>query len=217
VRPAPRTIPSRAQDDFDIDRLAAYLHMIPAAVQNWPGAARSPVVASAATWALFQRRNNSPLLEIESSCRMTSARTHGRARSTDASEVSTSRHVSIANLLKPELSRSTRRSHTRHVVVRMSRARRPHAFALGTQDQMPTLVAERARNAFHRASTQLVRCSTRGDAIPFLADALLALGRFPCGIPFGAAALSPIFFPQLFPQAPNGGKKKKHLRNPRAG
>jgi len=183
-----------AQDDFDIDRLAAYLHMMPSAVLRLAERGKLPGRRVGGEWRFSAAEihhwleNRIGLSDEEELAQMESAL--GRSVGTAASG-----EVSIADLLKIEAIEVPLAARTRNsVITRMTElAARTHLL----WDPEKMAEAVRAREEMHSTALDngVALLHPRRPMPTILAEAVLALGITPGGIPFGSGgALTDIFF-----------------------
>lgn len=183
-----------AQDDFDIDRLAAYLHMMPSAVLKLAERGKLPGRRVGGEWRFsaaeihhwLEKRIG--LSDEEELAQMESAL--GRSSGTTAGD-----EVSIADLLKLEAIEVPLDARTRNsVITRMTElAARTHLL----WDPEKMAEAVRAREEMHSTALDngVALLHPRRPMPAILAEAVLALGITAGGIPFGSGgALTDIFF-----------------------
>jgi PTS system nitrogen regulatory IIA component len=183
-----------AQDDFDIDRLAAYLHMMPDVVLKLAERGKLPGRRVAGEWR-FSAPEIHHWLEDRIGLSDEDALVQMEGALDRASNISDIEQVSIASLLKPEAIEIPLDARTRGSVVgRMTElAARTHLL------WDPTKMAEavRAREEMHSTALDngVALLHPRRPMPAILAEALLALGISPGGIPFGSGGrLTDIFF-----------------------
>jgi nitrogen PTS system EIIA component len=183
-----------AQDDFDIDRLAAYLHMMPAAVVKLAERGKLPGRRVGGEWRFSAPEihhwledriglsDDEALVQVEGAL--------DRAAGTAADD-----EISIAELLRPEAIETPLDARTRgSVIVKMTElAARTHLL------WEPEKVADAVRTREEMHSTALdngvALLHPRRPMPAVLAEAVLALGITPGGIPFGTGgSLTDIFF-----------------------
>jgi nitrogen PTS system EIIA component len=183
-----------AQDDFDIDRLAAYLHMMPAAVVKLAERGKLPGRRVGGEWRFSAAEihhwledriglsDEEALIEMEGAL----------DRVVDASAIAT---ISIFDLLREEaiglpLGARTRTS----VIAKMAElAARTHLL----WDTGKMAEAVKAREEMHSTALDngVALLHPRRPMPTILAEAVLALGITPGGIPFGSTgSLTDIFF-----------------------
>jgi nitrogen PTS system EIIA component len=183
-----------AQDDFDIDRLAAYLHMMPAAVQKLAERGKLPGRRIGGDWR-FSAAEIHHWLEDRIGLSDDEALVHMEGALDHASEIADIEQVSIANLLKLEAIEIPFEARTRGSVVgRMTElAARTHLL----WDPAKMADAVRAREEMHSTALDngVALLHPRRPMPAILAESLLALGISPGGIPFGSGGrLTDIFF-----------------------
>jgi PTS system nitrogen regulatory IIA component len=183
-----------AQDDFDIDRLAAYLHMMPAAVQKLAERGKLPGRRIGGDWR-FSAAEIHHWLEDRIGLSDEEGLVHMEGALDRASEMSDAEQISIANLLKLEAIEIPLEARTRGSVVgRMTElAARTHLL----WDPVKMAEAVRAREEMHSTALDngVALLHPRRPMPSILAEALVALGISPGGIPFGSdGRLTDIFF-----------------------
>ena len=183
-----------AQEDFDIDRLAAYLHMMPAAVAKLAERGKLPGRRVGGEWRFSAAEihhwledriglsDEVELLQVEGALDRAS-------HSTDPDE------ISIGSLLREEAIATPFDARTRgSVIVKMTElAARTHL--LWDPEKMADAV--RAREEMHSTALDngVALLHPRRPMSAILAEAVLALGVAPRGIPFGSTgSLTDIFF-----------------------
>jgi PTS system nitrogen regulatory IIA component len=182
-----------AQNDFDIDRLAAYLHMSPAAVTKLAERGKLPARRVGGDWRFSHAEihhwledrigvsDDEALMQMEGAL--------DRASESEVDE------ISIAELLKFEAVEVPLDARTRSsVVVKMCElAGRTHLL----WDVGKMADAVRAREEMHSTALDngVALLHPRRPMSAILAEAVLALGIAPGGIPFGTGGqLTDIFF-----------------------
>ena len=186
---------SMAQDDFDIDRLAAYLHMMPAAVQKLAERGKLPGRRIGGDWR-FSTAEIHHWLEDRIGLSDEEGLVHMEGALDNASDRVRRRTSFDCQSAETRSDRNPARSpHARQRRRANDRARRPHRICFGTQRRWPT-PCERAKKCIPPRSTTASPCCIRAGRCPaILAEALLALGISPGGIPFGTnGRLTDIFF-----------------------
>lgn len=182
-----------AQADFDIDRLAAYLHMSPAAVTKLAERGKLPARRVGGEWR-FSAAEIHHWLEDRIGLSDDEALVHmegalDRAAEADADEVSISELLKVAAIEVP-LDARTRGS----VIVKMTElAARTHLL----WDPAKMAEAVRAREEMHSTALDngVALLHPRRPMPAILAEAVLAVGISPGGIPFGTGGrLTDIFF-----------------------
>src|SRR6476646_4520080 len=183
-----------AQDDFDIDRLAAYLHMMPAAVQKLAERGKLPGRRIGGDWR-FSAAEIHHWLEDRIGLSNDEALVHMEGALDHASEESAVEQVSIANLLKLEAIEIPFEARARGSVFgRLAEiAARTHLL----WDPAKMADAVKAREEMHSTALDngVALLHPRRPMPGVLAEALLALGVAPRGIPFGSCgSRTDIFF-----------------------
>jgi PTS system nitrogen regulatory IIA component len=182
-----------AQSDFDIDRLAAYLHMSPAAVTKLADRGKVPARRVGGEWRFSSAEIHHWLEDriglSDDDALMLMEGALDRAAETDVAE------VSIAQLLRPEAIEVPLDARTRgSVMVKMCElAARTHLL----WDAAKMAEAVRAREEMHSTALDngVALLHPRRPMPAILAEAVLALGVSPGGIPFGTGGrLTDIFF-----------------------
>lgn len=181
------------QEDFDIDRLAAYLHMMPAAVLKLAERGKLPGRRVGGEWRFSAAEihhwleDRIGLSDDEGLVQMEGA----LDRATDEP----SDEISIAALLSVEAIEMPLNARTRaSVITRMAdlAARTHHLW-----DAEKMAEAVRAREEMHSTALDngVAMLHPRRPMPAILAEAVLALGITPGGIPFGGGgSLTDIFF-----------------------
>lgn len=183
-----------ADEDFDTDRLAAYLHLMPAEVVKLAERGKLPGRRIGGAWKFsaaevhhwMEERiglsDHEELVDVEGALE----RIGGQ---------STNKEVSIAALLRPEAIAVPLVARTRtSVITRMAE------LAAGTHllwDAEGMADAVRAREAMHSTALDngVAMLHPRRPMASILAEAVIALGLTPGGIPFGnEGRLTDIFF-----------------------
>lgn len=182
-----------AQSDFDIDRLAAYLHMSPATVEKLAERGKVPARRVGGQWR-FSAPEIHHWLEDRIGLSDDDALVQMEGALDRASETSDDQ-ISIANLLKLEAVEVPLEARTRSsVITRMTElAARTHLL----WDAAKLADAVRAREEMHSTALEngVALLHPRRPMPSILAEAVLALGVSPRGIPFGTGGrLTDIFF-----------------------
>jgi PTS system nitrogen regulatory IIA component len=183
-----------AQEDFDIDRLAAYLHMMPAAIVKLAERGKLLGRRVGGEWRFSAPgihhwlEDRIGLSDDEALVQMEGAL--DRAAGTGADD-----EISIADLLKLEAIEIPLDARTRgSVIVKMTElAARTHL--LWEPEKMADAV--RAREEMHSTALDngVALLHPRRPMPAVLAEAVLALGITPGGIPFGSGgSMTDIFF-----------------------
>jgi nitrogen PTS system EIIA component len=182
------------QEDFDIDRLAAYLHMMPDAVTKLAERGKLPGRRVAGEWR-FSAAEIHHWLEDRIGLSDDEALSQMEGALDRASTAADVESISIADLLRPEaievpLSARTRNS----VIVRMTElAAETHLL----WDPAKMAEAVKAREEMHSTALDngVALLHPRRPMPAILAEAVLALGISPGGVPFGSSGqLTDIFF-----------------------
>jgi PTS system nitrogen regulatory IIA component len=183
-----------AQDDFDIDRLAAYLHMMPNAVQKLAERGKLPGRRIGGDWR-FSTAEIHHWLENRIGLSDEEELVHVEGALDNASVESDVEQVSIANLLKLEAIEIPLDVRTRGSVVGRMTEIAARTNLLWDAAKMADAV--RAREEMHSTALDngVALLHPRRPMPGILAEALLALGISPGGIPFGSnGRLTDIFF-----------------------
>jgi PTS system nitrogen regulatory IIA component len=183
-----------AQDDFDIERLAAYLHMMPAAVSKLAERGKLPGRRVGGEWR-FSAPEIHHWLEERIGLSDDEALVQMEGALDRAAGTADTDEISIAALLKPEAIEVPLDARTRgSVIVKMTEiAARTHL--LWNPEKMADAV--RAREEMHSTALDngVALLHPRRPMPAILAEAVLALGITPGGIPFGSdGSLTDIFF-----------------------
>ncbi|MEX2309784.1 MAG: PTS sugar transporter subunit IIA [Pirellulales bacterium] len=183
-----------AQDDFDIDRLAAYLHMMPSAVVKLAERGKLPGRRVGGEWR-FSAAEIHHWLEDRIGLSDEQALVQMEGALDRAADVAAVEQVSIADLLKEEAIEVPLNARTRaSVITRMTAlAARTHLL----WDPAKMAEAVRAREEMHSTALDngVALLHPRRPMPAILAEAVLALGISPGGIPFGSGgSLTDIFF-----------------------
>jgi PTS system nitrogen regulatory IIA component len=182
-----------AQPDFDIDRLAAYLHMMPAAVLKLAERGKLPARRVGGEWRFSAAEihhwleDRIGLSDDEALVQMEGA--------LDRAAAAEDQEISIAELLKVEAIAVPLDARTRgSVIVKMTElAARTHLL----WDPAKMAEAVRAREDMHSTALDngIALLHARRPMSAILAEAVLALGISQGGIPFGTGGcLTDIFF-----------------------
>ena len=184
-----------AQDDFDVDRLAAYLHMMPAAVLKLAERGKLPGRRVGGEWRFSTAEihhwledriglsDDEELVQVESAL--------GRA----AAALSDDDEISIAGLLHEDAIELPLNARTRGSVIEQMTGLAARAGPLWDSQKMADAV--RAREEMHSTALDngVALLHPRRPMPSILAEAVLALGVAPRGIPFGSGgSLTDIFF-----------------------
>jgi PTS system nitrogen regulatory IIA component len=183
-----------APDDFDIDRLAAYLHMMPDAVLKLAERGKLPGRRVGGEWRFSAAEvhhwleNRIGLSDDDALLQMEGAL--DRAAGPAAIE-----EISITDLLKPEAIEVPLDARTRGSVIEKMTELAARTHLLWDPGKMAEAV--RAREEMHSTALDngVALLHPRRPMPAILAEAVLALGITPGGIPFGSGgSLTDIFF-----------------------
>jgi len=183
-----------AQDDYDVERLAAYLHMMPAAVLKLAERGKLPARRVGGEWR-FSAAEIHHWLEDRIGLSDDEALVQMEGALDRATKAATVEDVSIADLLHEEAIEVPLAARTRgSVIVRMSElAAATHVL----WDSAKMAEAVRLREEMHSTALDngVALLHPRRPMPAILAEAVLALGITPGGIPFGTGgSLTDIFF-----------------------
>jgi PTS system nitrogen regulatory IIA component len=183
-----------AHEDFDIDRLAAYLHMMPAAVAKLAERGKLPGRRVGGEWR-FSAAEIHHWLEDRIGLSDEGALVEMEGALDRAADVAAVSEVSIADLLKHEAIDAPLNARTRaSVIAKMTElAARTHLL----WDPQKMAEAVRAREEMHSTALDngVALLHPRRPMPAILAEAVLALGITPGGIPFGGGgSLTDVFF-----------------------
>lgn len=183
-----------AQDDFDIDRLAAYLHMMPAAVQRLAERGKLPSRRVGGDWRFSAAEihhwledrmgisNDEELAKLEGAL----------DRASDQTDIE---QISIATLLKLEAIEIPLEARTRTSVVGRMTELAARTHSLWDPEKMADSVRAREEMQSTALDNGVALLHPRRPMPAILAEAVLALGISPGGIPFGTTGrLTDIFF-----------------------
>jgi PTS system nitrogen regulatory IIA component len=182
-----------AQEDFDIDRLAAYLHMMPTAVVKLAERGKLPGRRVGGDWRFSAAEihhwleDRIGLSDDEALMQMEGAL--DRAADTAADE------ISISNLLRREAIEIPLNARTRTSVITQMTELAARTHLLWDAEKMADAV--RAREEMHSTALDngVALLHPRRPMPAILAEAVLALGITPGGIPFGSGgSLTDTFF-----------------------
>jgi PTS system nitrogen regulatory IIA component len=182
-----------AQEDFDIDRLAAYLHMMPAAVLKLADRGKLPGRRIGGQWRFSAAEihhwleDRIGLSDDDALAQMEGALNRATDHAAD--------DVSISNLLTVEAIEIPLNARTRaSVITKMTEvAARTHLL----WDSEKLAEAVRAREEMHSTALDngVALLHPRRPMPAILEEAVIALGITPNGIPFGSGgSLTDIFF-----------------------
>jgi PTS system nitrogen regulatory IIA component len=183
-----------AQEDFDIERLAAYLHMMPAAVTKLAERGKLPGRRVGGEWRFSAAEihhwleDRIGLSDEESLVEMEGAldRTSGDVAVGE---------ISIADLLHEEAIEVPLNARTRNSVISAMAELAARTHLLWDAEKLAEAV--RAREEMHSTALDngVALLHPRRPMPAILAEAVLALGITPGGIPFGSGGkLTDIFF-----------------------
>jgi nitrogen PTS system EIIA component len=183
-----------AQDDFDIDRLAAYLHMMPGAVTKLADRGKLPGRRVGGEWR-FSAAEIHHWLEERIGLSDEDELVQMEGTLDRATGFTSQEEISIADLLKPEAIEVPLDARTRgSAIVKMTElAARTHLL----WDPETMAEAVRAREDMHSTALDngVALLHARRPMPSILAEAVLALGITHRGIPFGSGGgLTDIFF-----------------------
>jgi PTS system nitrogen regulatory IIA component len=183
-----------AFEDFDIDRLAAYLHMMPAAVVKLAERGKLPGRRVGGEWR-FSAAEIHHWLEDRIGLSDEEALVQMEGALDRASKAVQSDEVSIADLLHEEAIETPLDARTRGSVIAKMTELAAHTHLLWDAEKMAEAV--RAREEMHSTALDngVALLHPRRPMPAVLAEAVLALGVAPRGIPFGSGGnLTNIFF-----------------------
>jgi PTS system nitrogen regulatory IIA component len=183
-----------AQEDYDVDRLAEYLHMMPAAVVKLAERGKLPGRRVGGQWR-FSAAEIHHWLEDRIGLSDDEQLVHVEGALDRASTSVEPAEISIADLLSEEAIETPLNARTRgSVIARMTElAARTHLL----WDPAQMAEAVRAREEMHSTALDngVALLHPRRPMPAILAEAVLALGVTPRGIPFGSGgSLTDIFF-----------------------
>lgn len=183
-----------ATDDFDIDRLAAYLHMMPAAIAKLAERGKLPGRRVGGDWR-FSTADIHHWLEDRIGLSDDEALVAMEGALERASGQTGPEEISISGLLHPEAIAVPLDARTRgSVITKMSElASQTHLL----WDAAKMADAVRAREEMHSTALDngVALLHSRRPMSAILAEAILAIGVSPGGIPFGnGGSLTDIFF-----------------------
>jgi PTS system nitrogen regulatory IIA component len=183
-----------ANDDFDIDRLAAYLHMMPAAIAKLAERGKLPGRRVGGDWR-FSTADIHHWLEDRIGLSDDEALVAMEGALERASDQTGPDEISIADLLHPEAIAVPLDARTRGSVITKMCALAAQTHLLWDAAKMADAV--RAREEMHSTALDngVALLHPRRPMSAILAEALLAIGVSPGGIPFGnGGSLTDIFF-----------------------
>jgi len=185
---------SMAQVDFDIDRLAAYLHMMPETIVKLAERGKLPGRRVAGEWR-FSAPEIHHWLEDRIGISDDEALVHMEGALDRASGDARVDQISIANLLKKESIEVPLDARTRGSVIEKMTELAARTHLLWDAAKMADAV--RAREEMHSTALDngVALLHPRRPMPAILAEAVLALGISRGGIPFGSGgSLTDIFF-----------------------
>ncbi len=183
-----------AQDDFDVDRLASYLHMMPAAVLKLAERGKLPGRRVGGEWRFAAAEihhwleDRIGLSDDEALVKMEGA----LDRTADTAAID---EVSIGDLLKEEAIAVPLGARTRASVIAKMTELAARTHLLWDPEKMAEAV--RAREEMHSTALDngVALLHPRRPMPAILSEAVVALGITPGGIPFGSGGiLTDIFF-----------------------
>jgi PTS system nitrogen regulatory IIA component len=183
-----------AQEDFDIDRLAAYLHMMPDAIVKLAERGKLPGRRVAGEWR-FSAPEIHHWLEDRIGLSDDEALVQMEGALDKASGDASIDQISIANLLKKEAIEVPLDARTRGSVIEKMTELAARTHLLWDAAKMADAV--RAREEMHSTALDngVALLHPRRPMPAILAEAVLALGISRGGIPFGSGgSLTDIFF-----------------------
>jgi excisionase family DNA binding protein len=183
-----------AQDDFDIDRLAAYLHMMPAAVLKLAERGKLPGRRVGGEWR-FSNAEIHHWLENRIGLSDEEALVHMEGALDRATKQNELEEVCIADLLRRDAMAVPLDARTRGSVIDGMTQLAAQTGLLWDPAKMADAV--RAREDMHSTALDngVALLHPRRPMPTILAEAVLALGVAPNGIPFGGGgSLTNIFF-----------------------
>jgi PTS system nitrogen regulatory IIA component len=182
-----------AQEDFDIDRLAAYLHMMPAAVVKLAERGKLPGRRVGGEWR-FSAAEIHHWLEDRIGLSDDEALVHMEGALYRAAQTAGD-EIAISELLRQEAIEVPLQARTRSSVIATITEIAARTHLLWDPEKMAEAV--RAREEMHSTALDngVALLHPRRPMPAILAEAVLALGITPGGIPFGSGgSLTDIFF-----------------------
>jgi PTS system nitrogen regulatory IIA component len=179
------------KEDFDIDSLAAYLHLTPQQVMRLADRGKAPGRKVGGEWRFSQAEihhwledrigasDEGELVEMETVLE----RSHAVVDS-----------VSISELLHREAIAIPLQARTRNSVITAMTNLAAVSGLLWDPEKMAEAVAERERLHPTALDNGVALLHPRRPMATILAEPILALGRTSSGIPFGGGSLTDIFF-----------------------
>jgi nitrogen PTS system EIIA component len=183
-----------AQDDYDVDRLAEYLHMMPAAIAKLAERGKLPGRRVGGQWR-FSAAEIHHWLEDRIGLSDDDALAHMEGALDRASKSADTEAISITDLLREEAIETPLDARTRGSVINRMTELAARTHLLWDPAQMAEAV--RAREEMHSTALDngVALLHPRRPMSSILAEAVLALGVSPRGIPFGSGgSLTNIFF-----------------------
>jgi nitrogen PTS system EIIA component len=183
-----------AQEDFDIDRLAAYLHMMPAAVTKLVERGKLPGRRIGGEWR-FSAAEIHHWLEDRIGLSDDEALAQMEGALERAADAEAADEVSISKLLRLEAVEVPLHARTRGSVISEMTAVAARTHLLWDPEKMAEAV--RAREEMHTTALDngVALLHPRRPMPGILAEAVLALGITAAGIPFGSTgSLTDVFF-----------------------
>lgn len=183
-----------AHDDYDINGLAEYLHMMPAAVTKLAERGKLPGRRVAGAWR-FSAAEIHHWLEDRIGISNDEALLHMEGALDRASAPSDADVISISDLLKPESIEIPLNARTRGSVIARMTELAAATHLLWEPAKMADAV--KAREEMHSTALDngVALLHPRRPMPNILAEAVLALGISPRGVPFGTGGrLTDVFF-----------------------
>jgi PTS system nitrogen regulatory IIA component len=179
-------------EDFDVDSLAAYLHLTPQQVMRLADRGKLPGRKVAAAWRFSQAEIHHWLEDrIGLSDEEELAQMEGVLQRSHAAD---DRPDSIARLLHAETIAVPLAARTRNSVIAAMAELAARTGLLWDPEQMAEAVRERENLHPTALDNGVALLHPRRPLSGILAEPLLALGRTDTGIPFGGGSLTDIFF-----------------------
>jgi PTS system nitrogen regulatory IIA component len=183
-----------AQEDFDIERLAAYLHMMPADVSKLAERGKLPGRRIGGEWR-FSAAEIHHWLEDRIGISDDEALVHMESALERVTDATSATEVSISELLRPEAIEIPLDARTRGSVITAMCEVAARTHLLWDPEKMAEAV--RAREEMHSTALDngVALLHPRRPMPGILAEAVLALGITANGIPFGSdGSLTDTFF-----------------------
>jgi PTS system nitrogen regulatory IIA component len=179
-------------EDFDIDSLAAYLHLTPQQVMRLADRGKLPGRKVAGGWRFSQAEVHHWLEDrIGLSDEEELAHMEGVLQRSHAAD---DRPDSIARLLHPEAIAAPLAARTRNSVISAMTELAARTGLLWDPEKIAEAVSERESLHPTALDNGVALLHPRRPLTGILAEPILALGRTDAGIPFGGRALTDIFF-----------------------